>query len=166
MKRIRCMSTKRFAFYHLTHLAIRSKNGCNSCRLVNASREWIFDKNVIIYQIASHRELEVPIERYITQLLDEVSYPSPSMLLQVINSLLCYINHQLYFNKCYYLQLSTTSNDRILLTQPEDSPIPRSGAGFRSLLSNLGPENSLHVLLLALTEQKILIHSLRYAYTI
>lgn len=60
-------------------------------------------------------------------------------------------------------QLSATSNDRILLTQPEDSPIPRSGAGFRSLLSNLGPENCLHVLLLALTEQKILIHSLRPA---
>lgn len=37
-------------------------------------------------QIASYRELDVPIERYITQLLDEVSYPSPSMLLQVINT--------------------------------------------------------------------------------
>lgn len=62
----------------------------------------------------------------------------------------------------FVLQLSTISNDRILLTQPEDSPLPRSGAGFRSLLTNLGPENSLHVLLLVLTEQKILIHSLRY----
>lgn len=55
------------------------------------------------------------------------------------------------------------SNDRILLTQPEDSPLPRSGAGFRQLLSNLGPENCLHVLLLVLAEQKILIHSLRPA---
>lgn len=98
-----------------------------------------FEKWLQFLQLASSRELDVPIERYITQLLDEVSYPSPSML----------------------LQLSTTSNDRILLTQPEDSPIPRSGAGFRSLLSNLGPENCLHVLLLVLTEQKILIHSLR-----
>lgn len=62
-----------------------------------------------------------------------------------------------------HVQLSTASNERILLTQPEDSPIPRSGAGFRSLLSNLGPENCLHVLLLVLTEQKILIHSLRPA---
>lgn len=61
------------------------------------------------------------------------------------------------------LQLSTVSNDRILLTQPEDSPLPKSGAGFRQLLSNLGAENCLHVLLLALTEQKLLIHSLRPA---
>lgn len=83
--------------------------------------------------------LPVPIERYIIHLLDEVPFPSPSIL----------------------LQLSTLSNDRILLTQPEDSPLPKSGAGFRQLLANLGPENCLHVLLLVLTEQKILIHSLR-----
>lgn len=83
--------------------------------------------------------LQIPIERYITHLLDEVPLPSPSIL----------------------LQLSTLSNDRILLTQPEDSPLPRSGAGFRHLLSNLGAENCLHILLLVLTEQKILIHSLR-----
>lgn len=83
--------------------------------------------------------LPIPIERYITHLLDEVPFPSPSIL----------------------LQLSTASNDRILLTQPEDSPLPRSGAGFRHLLSNLGAENCLHVLVLVLTEQKILIHSLR-----
>lgn len=81
----------------------------------------------------------MPIERYITQLLDEVPFPSPSIM----------------------LQLSTESNDRIILMQPEDSPLPRSGAGFRHMLSNLGPENCLHVLLLVLTEQKILIHSLR-----
>jgi hypothetical protein len=83
--------------------------------------------------------LPIPIERYITHLLDEVPFPSPSIL----------------------LQLSSQSNDRILLTQPEDSPLPRSGAGFRHLLSNLGAENCLHILLLVLTEQKILIHSLR-----
>lgn len=85
--------------------------------------------------------MPVPIERYITHLLDEVPFPSPSIL----------------------LQMSLEPNDRILLTQPEDSPLPQSGAGFRSLLSNLGAENCLHVLLLVLTEQKILIHSLRPA---
>lgn len=88
---------------------------------------------------SSNAELPVPIERYITQLLDEVPFPSPSIM----------------------LQLSTESNDRIILMQPEDSPVPRSGAGFRHMLTNLGPENCLHVLLLVLTEQKILIHSLR-----
>lgn len=86
-----------------------------------------------------NQPLTVPIERYITHLLDEVPFPSPSIL----------------------LQMSALTSDRIVLTQPEDSPLPRSGAGYRSLLSNLGPENCLHVLLLVLTEQKILIHSLR-----
>lgn len=86
-----------------------------------------------------NQPLQIPIERYITHLLDEVPFPAPSIL----------------------LQLTSSSNDRILLTQPEDSPLPRSGAGFRHLLSNLGPENCLHVLLLVLTEQKMLIHSLR-----
>ena len=37
----------------------------------------------------------------------------------------------------------------------------RSGASFRLLLSALGPSNCQLVLLLALTEQKILIHSLQ-----
>lgn len=36
-----------------------------------------------------------------------------------------------------------------------------SGAGFRELLMNLGPDNCLMILLLALTEQKLLVHSLR-----
>lgn len=88
----------------------------------------------------SDAPLTVPIERYITQLIDEVPFPSPSIL----------------------IQLSNSSNERIILTQPEDSPMPRSGAGFMQLLTNLGPDNCLHLLLLVLAEQKILIHSLRY----
>lgn len=36
-----------------------------------------------------------------------------------------------------------------------------SGASFRQMLMNLGPDNCLMVLLLVLTEQKLLIHSLR-----
>lgn len=36
-----------------------------------------------------------------------------------------------------------------------------SGASFKSMLLNLGPDGCLMLLLLALTEQKILIHSLR-----
>ena len=37
----------------------------------------------------------------------------------------------------------------------------RSGANFRLLVTQLGPDNCLLLLLLALTEQKILVHSLR-----
>ncbi|KAM8720453.1 hypothetical protein ACLKA7_006491 [Drosophila subpalustris] len=92
---------------------------------------------MVVYGI----NIPIPVERYIIQLLDEVPFPAPSI----------------------HLQLSSESNDRILLTQPEDSPLPRSGAGFHMLLQNLGTDNCLHVLLLALTEQKILIHSLRPA---
>lgn len=83
---------------------------------------------------------QIPVERYITQLLDEVPFPSPRILLQV----------------------STQNNlDRVILTQPEDLPLPRSAASFKQLLISLGPENCLQVLLLMLTEQKVLIHSLR-----
>ncbi|CAH1134526.1 unnamed protein product [Ceutorhynchus assimilis] len=82
----------------------------------------------------------VPVERYIIQLLDEVPFPSPRTL----------------------LQLNADNQDlRVIFTQPEDLPLPRSAASFKQLLLNLGSENCLQVLLLALTEQKILIHSLR-----
>lgn len=89
--------------------------------------------------VASGEPQHVPIERYVIQLLDEVPFPAPHTL----------------------LQLSTEYQYRIILTQPEDLPLPRSAARFSRLLLNLGPENSLQLLLLALTEQKILIHSLR-----
>nr|XP_036231974.1 DENN domain-containing protein Crag isoform X2 [Bactrocera oleae] len=95
-----------------------------------------------LHRLAVHGvDLPISIERYVTQLLDEVQFPAPSI----------------------HLQLSSEPKDRILLTQPEDSPLPRSGAGFHMLLQNLGTDNCLHVMLLALTEQKILIHSLRPA---
>lgn len=89
--------------------------------------------------MASGEPQPIPVERYILQLLDEVPFPGPRTL----------------------IQLTPDSKDRVILTQPEDLPLPRSAAGFRQLLLNLGSENSLLVLLLALTEQKILIHSLR-----
>lgn len=81
----------------------------------------------------------MPIERYVTQLIDEVPLPSPSIL----------------------LQLSHATNHRILLNQLEDSPLPTSGAGFLQMLTNLGTENCMHLLILALAEQKLLLHSLR-----
>nr|CAH7749959.1 unnamed protein product [Callosobruchus chinensis] len=82
----------------------------------------------------------VPVERYVVQLLEEVPFPSPRIL----------------------LQLSPFSNsERVILMQPEDLPLPRSAASFKTMLSNLGADNCLQVLLLMLTEQKTLIHSLR-----
>ena len=47
--------------------------------------------------------------------------------------------------------------------KPEDTPLPQSGASFMLLLKNLGAENCLNLLLAAMIESKILIHSLRPA---
>lgn len=65
-----------------------------------------------------------------------------------------------------YFQLSAThAHERVIVTRRDEQPLARSGAGFRQLLLNLGPDNCLLLLALAITEQKILIHSLRYIIT-
>lgn len=103
--------------------------------------------------------------RYITHFIYDVPFPSPQ-------------------RPRILIQLSAT--DRIALAQPEDLPLLRRywqsivlfpfysdclhttsvsrvvrGASFKSMLLNLGPDGCLLLLLLTLTEQKILIHSLR-----
>ncbi|XP_059061581.1 DENN domain-containing protein Crag isoform X2 [Achroia grisella] len=88
----------------------------------------------------SKQPLSIPIERYIVHLLEEVPFPEPRILLQLS---------------------PTNPQDRVIVTRCDDQPLVRSGAGFRQLLLNLGPDNCLSLLALAITEQKILIHSLR-----
>ncbi|XP_053611324.1 DENN domain-containing protein Crag isoform X2 [Plodia interpunctella] len=88
----------------------------------------------------SKQPLNIPIERYIIHLLEEVPFPEPRILLQLS---------------------PTNPSDRVIVTRRDDQPLVRSGAGFRQLLLNLGPDNCLLLLALAITEQKILIHSLR-----
>ncbi|KAK7886742.1 hypothetical protein WMY93_026363 [Mugilogobius chulae] len=51
--------------------------------------------------------------------------------------------------------------DNLLLCQPVSSPLPLSGASFLKLLQNLGPEHCCCLLVAALTEHKLLLHSLR-----
>ncbi|XP_037788064.1 DENN domain-containing protein Crag-like isoform X3 [Penaeus monodon] len=82
----------------------------------------------------------VPIERYVHHFVECVPFPSarkPRILIQL------------------------DAKERISLAQPEDLPINLSGAKFRQLVMTLRPEGCLLVLLFALTEQKILLHSLR-----
>uniref|UniRef100_T1IU82 UDENN domain-containing protein n=1 Tax=Strigamia maritima TaxID=126957 RepID=T1IU82_STRMM len=82
----------------------------------------------------------IPVERYISHFMLEVPFPSaqrPRILIQLNNT------------------------ERLSLAQPEDSPLPLSGASFQNLLKNLSADDCLLLLLFALTEQKILIHSLR-----
>ncbi|XP_049872038.1 DENN domain-containing protein Crag isoform X2 [Pectinophora gossypiella] len=88
----------------------------------------------------SKQPLNIPVERYITHLLEEVPFPEPRILLQLS---------------------PTNPAERVIVTRGSSQPLVRSGAGFRHLLLNLGPDNCLLLLALAITEQKILIHSLR-----
>ncbi|ESN96037.1 hypothetical protein HELRODRAFT_68059, partial [Helobdella robusta] len=83
----------------------------------------------------------IPIERHISHFLTRIPLPSiqrPRIM----------------------IQLSSTS---ILLTQPDETPLPKSGASFIDVLKNLGPTNSTLLLLSVLMEHKILVHSLRPA---
>ncbi len=83
---------------------------------------------------------DIPLERFVSHFLFDVPFPSPERP---------------------RILVQWNDDDKIALFQPEELPLPRSGASFRHLLANLGPENCLLVLLLALTEQTILIHSFR-----
>lgn len=93
-----------------------------------------------LHNMANSGQHAVPLERYIYHFLECVPFPSarrPRILIQL------------------------DAKERISLAQPEDSPISLSGAKFRQLVMNLRPEGCLTVLMFALTEQKILLHSLR-----
>ena len=70
--------------------------------------------------------------------------------------------HILVMGKHQFLALQL-NHDTISISQPEETPLPQSGASFMLLLKNLGAENCLNLLLAAMIESKILIHSLRPA---
>lgn len=82
------------------------------------------------------------------------------------NSIEQYILHFLYnipFPSIERPRVIVPLNDDITLAlrQLTDTALPMSGASFVELLQNLGPDNCILTLLLVLTENKILIHSLR-----
>uniref|UniRef100_A0A915BHZ9 tRNA-splicing endonuclease subunit Sen54 N-terminal domain-containing protein n=1 Tax=Parascaris univalens TaxID=6257 RepID=A0A915BHZ9_PARUN len=81
----------------------------------------------------------VPIERYISHLMYEVSFPSP---------------------RCPRV-LVQLGNETISLESHDDSQLPLSGAALFDTLKCLGADNLMYLMLLALLEQKILVHSLR-----
>lgn len=85
------------------------------------------------------------LESYIFYFMRDIPFPSPE-------------RPNILVNLCH----SSDEVTPLLFTQTfDDLPIPSNGASFKRLLFNLGPENCLHVMLFALTEQKILLHSLR-----
>ncbi|XP_008275056.1 C-myc promoter-binding protein [Stegastes partitus] len=84
----------------------------------------------------------VPIEKHISQFMQNVPFPStqrPRILVQL------------------------SPHDSLILSQPVSSPLPLSGGSLSTLLLNLGPKNAATLLVLAVTEHKILVHSLRPA---
>ncbi|XP_025022811.1 C-myc promoter-binding protein, partial [Python bivittatus] len=82
----------------------------------------------------------LPIEKHISHFMHKVPFPSPQ-------------------RPRILVQLSP--HDNLILSQPISSPLPLSGGKFSALLQNLGPENAVNLLVFAVTEHKILIHSLR-----
>ncbi|XP_061743693.1 C-myc promoter-binding protein-like isoform X1 [Nerophis ophidion] len=84
----------------------------------------------------------LPIEKHISHFMHKVPFPSsqrPRILVQL------------------------SPHDSLMLSQPVSSPLPLSGGRFSTLLQNLGPVNAVTLLVFAVTEQKILVHSLRPA---
>merc|ERR1719295_748411 len=83
---------------------------------------------------------DVPLERFVSHFLLDIPFPSPE-------------------RPRILVQLS--AEEKVALFNPEELHLPRSGANFRNMLKTLGPDNCLQLLLMILTEQKIMIHSLR-----
>ncbi|KAM4618236.1 C-myc promoter-binding protein [Polymixia lowei] len=84
----------------------------------------------------------LPIEKHISHFMQTVPFPSsqrPRILVQL------------------------SPHDSLILSQPVSSPLPLSGGSLSTLLLNLGPKNATTLLVLAVTEHKILVHSLRPA---
>ncbi|KAI1889555.1 hypothetical protein AGOR_G00164080 [Albula goreensis] len=84
----------------------------------------------------------LPIEKHVSHFMHRVPFPSsqrPRILVQL------------------------SPHDSLMLSQPVSSPLPLSGGRFSTLLQNLGPENAITLLVFAVTEHKILVHSLRPA---
>lgn len=69
---------------------------------------------------------------------------------------------QLYYDNdivVYMFQLS--ADEGVLVSLPEETPLPQNGASFVHLLHSLSTEHCVFLLLHTLLEHKIVIHSLR-----
>ncbi|CAN9499351.1 unnamed protein product [Ophioblennius macclurei] len=93
-----------------------------------------------LYRYAISGPHALPIEKHISHFMHNVPFPSiqrPRILVQL------------------------SPHDSLMLSQPVSSPLPLSGGSLSTLLLNLGPKNAATLLVLAVTEHKILVHSLR-----
>lgn len=95
---------------------------------------------MFIYRYSISGPHVLPLETHISHFMHNVPFPSPQ-------------------RPRILVQMSPYDN--LLLCQPMSSPLPLSGASFLTLLQNLGADNAVTLLVAVLTEQKLLIHSLR-----
>ncbi|KAK2518217.1 hypothetical protein Q9233_012728 [Columba guinea] len=95
---------------------------------------------MFIYRYSISGPHVLPLETHISHFMHNVPFPSPQ-------------------RPRILVQMSPYDN--LLLCRPVSSPLPLSGASFLTLLQNLGPDNAVALLVAVLTEQKLLVHSLR-----
>ncbi|XP_065590152.1 C-myc promoter-binding protein isoform X3 [Cyrtonyx montezumae] len=132
-------------------LAAAAEGKSDTCRTVQTNKcicllsHWpFFDAFkkflTFLYRYSISGPHVLPIEKHISHFMHKVPFPSPQ-------------------RPRILVQLSPYDN--LILSQPVSSPLPLSGGKFSTLLQNLGPENAVTLLVFAVTEHKILIHSLR-----
>eukprot|EP00117_Sycon_ciliatum_P047411 scpid14244/ scgid0969/ C-myc promoter-binding protein; DENN domain-containing protein 4A len=92
-----------------------------------------------LYRISISGETDIPLERYISNFMSDVPFPSPK-------------------RPTVLMQLG---NESIVLSQPVKTPLPMSGATHAVLLHALSPENLITLLCLTLLEHKIILHSVK-----
>lgn len=97
-----------------------------------------------LYIVSAKKPLSTSLESYIFYFLKDIHFPLPERPDILVT---------LY---------GETGEESLTFSQSfDDLPLPSNGASFKKMLINLGPENCLSLLLFTLTEQKILLHSLR-----
>ncbi|NWI92490.1 MYCPP protein, partial [Pitta sordida] len=136
-------------------LAAAAEGKSDTCRTVQTNKcicllsHWpFFDAFkkflTFLYRYSISGPHVLPIEKHISHFMHKVPFPSPQ-------------------RPRILVQLSP--HDNLILSQPVSSPLPLRqvavGGKFSTLLQNLGPENAVTLLVFAVTEHKILIHSLR-----
>ncbi|KFO92717.1 C-myc promoter-binding protein, partial [Buceros rhinoceros silvestris] len=132
-------------------LAVAAEGKSDTCRTVQTNKcicllsHWpFFDAFkkflTFLYRYSISGPHVLPIEKHISHFMHKVPFPSPQ-------------------RPRILVQLSP--HDNLILSQPVSSPLPLRQVAFSTLLQNLGPENAVTLLVFAVTEHKILIHSLR-----
>lgn len=98
-----------------------------------------FLHRISCFSMNDRTSVAIPIERYISHLMYEVSFPTPR-------------------RPCVFMNLAA---ENISFECHDDSQLPLHGHQLIDALKCLGTENLIYIMMLALLEQKLLIHSLR-----